>query len=103
MTTADERIGQRVAALRTDAAQSQASLAADMSRHGFKWSQATVWAVESGRRPLRLAEAAVIAYLYFIDVGSLLSDDAIPEPRARTADEILKSIESEVQALRSAI
>lgn len=29
-----------------------------MQKRGWKWSQATVWAIEKGERPLRLAEAA---------------------------------------------
>lgn len=40
---------------------SQTELADKMRAAGFKWSQATVWSVESGERPLRLSEAIAVA------------------------------------------
>jgi hypothetical protein len=36
---------------------SQQALADAMKRKGWKWSQATVWSIEKGERPLRLIEA----------------------------------------------
>jgi transcriptional regulator with XRE-family HTH domain len=61
VTTRDEIIGQNLTILRGDI--SQKELAAKMKTYGWKWSQATVWTVESGERPLRLAEAADIAMI----------------------------------------
>lgn len=40
---------------------SQQELADKMRAAGFKWSQATVWSVESGERPLRISEAIAVA------------------------------------------
>ena len=48
-------VGKNLAVLRGD--MPQAALAAKMRELGWKWSQATVWAVEKGDRPLRVAEA----------------------------------------------
>lgn len=42
---------------------SQQALADRMRERGWKWSQATVWAVEKGERPLRLAEAMDLAQI----------------------------------------
>ena len=53
------RIGAAVHALRGPA--SQQSVADAMRHRGWRWSQATVWSVETGRRPLRLAEARDLA------------------------------------------
>lgn len=48
-------IGKRLASLRGDV--SQKDLADRMRERGHKWSQATVWAIERGDRPLKLTEA----------------------------------------------
>lgn len=53
--TRDQRIGRNIATLRGEA--SQQSVADAMRQRGHKWSQATVWSVEKGERPLRLTEA----------------------------------------------
>jgi transcriptional regulator with XRE-family HTH domain len=55
MPVSDELIGRNLARMRGD--MSQKELAARMKERGWKWSQATVWSVEKGERPLRLAEA----------------------------------------------
>ncbi len=56
----NERIGRVVAAVRGE--RSQQSVADAMKELGHdKWSQSTVWAVEKGTRPLRLAEATNLA------------------------------------------
>lgn len=57
----DRIIGENVARVRAAANRSQADVADEMRRKGFKWSQATVWSVEKGERPLRLAEAEALA------------------------------------------
>jgi transcriptional regulator with XRE-family HTH domain len=58
MPTKDELIGRNVARLRGD--MSQSDLAKAMRDRGYKWSQATVWSVEKGERPLRLSEAETL-------------------------------------------
>ena len=63
----DKIIGANLAAMRGDVTQDE--LARRMREHGFKWSQSTVWAVERGDRPMKLAEAeAVLDCLYMNDV-----------------------------------
>ena len=59
MTSKDYQVGRNVRLLRGDL--SQAKLAKAMHEAGFKWSQATVWSVESGERPVRLVEAIALA------------------------------------------
>lgn len=54
-TDMDRLIGQNLAALRGD--MPQKALADLMRDRGHKWSQATVWSVEKGDRPLKLTEA----------------------------------------------
>ncbi|QYF98103.1 hypothetical protein [Microbacterium sp. PAMC21962] len=54
----DEQVGRNLAALRGTV--SQKDLAAAMRELGFKWSQATVWSIEKGERPLRLVEAQAL-------------------------------------------
>lgn len=55
----DAQIGRNVA--RARGAMSQKDLALLMRQRGHKWSQATVWNVERGERPLRLSEANALA------------------------------------------
>lgn len=59
----DSEIGADVAAARERSEMSQRDLAAAMTSHWFKWSQATVSQVENGTRPLRLGEAQHLAEL----------------------------------------
>lgn len=51
----DEQIGFNVKSLRGEI--SQEELAKRMRECGYKWSKATVWAIEKGERPLKLTEA----------------------------------------------
>lgn len=60
----DEQIGRNLVALRGDL--SQKELADRMRKRGFKWSQATVWAIEKGERPLRLTESAALEAIFDI-------------------------------------
>jgi hypothetical protein len=55
----DKQIGQNVARARGDMSQKELALA--MRARGHKWSQATVWNVERGERPLRLSEASALS------------------------------------------
>jgi hypothetical protein len=65
------RIGRTVALLRGPTTQQE--IAAEMRALGHaKWSQATVWAVESGTRPLRLTEAVDLAGLLEVRPEDLL-------------------------------
>lgn len=55
----DEQIGRNLIAFRGEV--SQKDLASSMRALGFRWSQATVWSIEKGERPLRLSEAEGLA------------------------------------------
>jgi len=58
-TEQDRQIGRTMAILRGD--KTQQAVADEMRKRGWRWSQATVWSVEKGERPLRLAEAEDLA------------------------------------------
>lgn len=77
MNSDDKQIGERLQVLRGSTI-SQAGLAEAMRARGHeKWSQATVWSIESGRRPLRLAEASALASILNTEVDDfLLSTEA---------------------------
>ncbi|KJL46235.1 hypothetical protein RS84_02862 [Microbacterium hydrocarbonoxydans] len=51
---------------------SQKDLASAMRDRGWKWSQATVWSIEKGERPLRLAEAVDVAWVLDERLDALL-------------------------------
>jgi hypothetical protein len=70
MTGRDTAIGENLTRLRGETTQQEVADAMRMA--GYKWSQATVWAVEKGDRPLRLAEAADLAKIFHRDVASLV-------------------------------
>lgn len=68
----DQAIGRALSVARGDAF-SQQAVADAMRQRGWKWSQATVWSVEKGERPLRLAEAEDLAYILGRELGELLA------------------------------
>lgn len=57
----DKEIGENVASLREGRSMSQKELGEHMRSRGHRWSQATVWAVEQGERPLKLTEGLDLA------------------------------------------
>ena len=63
MPNREQLIGENMQRLRSALSMSQADLASRMKDAGFKWSQATVWSVEKGERPLRLSEAEELSAL----------------------------------------
>ncbi len=92
----DKRVGENVATLRGD--MTQKALADAMRERGHKWSQATVWAVEKGDRPLKLVEAKDLA---FILVTKL--DQLIEEPRDVMRARRLQQHVEEVFSLRDSV
>lgn len=89
----DAQIGRNLASLRNE--MSQKDLAEAMRSLGFKWSQATVWSVEKGERPLRLTEATALQEIFGVRFDSLthnLADFAALEARRRVI-ESLKQLE----------
>lgn len=77
---------------------SQKELADWMRQRGFKWSQATVWSIEKGERPLRLSEAEAVADIYGADVSSLLRGTSVVRAEAE-----VKSVTRWHRELRSAL
>lgn len=74
MATTDEQIGRNLTRFRGD--MSQKDLADKMRALGWKWSQSTVWSIERGDRPLRLAEAEALGpILQIMGTGPLLANE----------------------------
>jgi transcriptional regulator with XRE-family HTH domain len=69
MSVSDAEIGANLLIRRGE--MSQKDLAAAMKVRGWKWSQATVWSIEKGERPLRLAEAEDVAAILRTNVAGL--------------------------------
>lgn len=65
----DSAIGANVMRLRGE--MSQQAVADAMRERGHKWSQATVWSVEKGDRPLRFTEAEDLASVFRVMLQSL--------------------------------
>lgn len=57
----DQHIAANVRAYRETAALSQEELAQQMAGRGFGFSQATIWKIESGQRPVRASELIALA------------------------------------------
>jgi len=74
MSDRDEAIGQNLTRFRGE--RTQQDIADAMRSLGYKWSQATVWAVEKGERPMRLTEAIDVAGILGVDVSDMVSTRA---------------------------
>lgn len=96
----DAEVGANMLRLRERAGLTQKELGDQMRTLGHKWSQATVWSVEKGERPLRLTEAASLSLIFNEDVGALMlrADEgqarAIVEA-AHMAEERLRAFEAD--------
>lgn len=93
MSDRDEVVGQNVARMRGE--RTQQEVADAMRAAGYKWSQATVWAVEKGERPLRLTEAEDMVR----NLGGQLSDLILP-PTEASIIEMLNRFMAEIQKIR---
>src|SRR5580700_10570206 len=71
----DQNIAANVRAYREAGGLSQEELAQRMTDRGFGFSQATIWKIESGQRPVKLSEAAALANALGILSLSFLLDD----------------------------
>ncbi|MDB5338703.1 MAG: hypothetical protein JWN70_4322 [Planctomycetaceae bacterium] len=96
MAISDEQIGANVA--RARGTLSQKELAQRMRSLGWKWSQATVWSIEKGERPLRLAESEDLAAVLGLGVRGFTS----PEPLAQ-AEAWMGEMHKADVALRKAV
>ncbi|MFC6154051.1 helix-turn-helix domain-containing protein [Nocardioides yefusunii] len=92
----DTEIGKAVREAREGRGMTQAEVALAMAEGGHgKWSQSTVWSVEKGDRPLRLAEGEDLARI--LGVGG---PGAFLEPgRVRNARAALGALRSDGMAL----
>lgn len=72
--SADLAIGSAIAHLRSEAGMSQQDLSLRMRSLGWKWLQPTVWSIEKGKRPLRLAETVDLAQVFEVPVEQFLQD-----------------------------
>ena len=81
MASTDEQIGRNLVRLRGDI--SQKDLADKMRDFGWKWSQATVWSIEKGERPLRLTEAIDLAGILAVSMDALIGDDDVVDDMYR--------------------
>lgn len=96
----DALIGRNVARLRGDRAQQW--LADEMRKRGWRWSQATVWSVEQGTRPLRLAEAQALASIMKVPLQRLFEQERVALAMVGVrlaADEVSDAFEAAVGAL----
>lgn len=73
MSDRDVLVGQNLAKLRGD--RTQQDIAEAMREAGYKWSQATVWSVEKGERPIRLSEAESLASILKCTIDRMLLPD----------------------------
>ncbi|WP_228266658.1 hypothetical protein [Ornithinimicrobium ciconiae] len=84
----EETVGRNVVAMRGN--MSQQALAEVMRDRGHKWSQATVWSVEKGERPLRLMEAKDLADIFGSSVVSLFA----PSEERELIDQLFQELVS---------
>lgn len=82
MVDEDGLLGMRVASLRGQ--RSQKAIADDMRLRGWKWSQATMWAIERGDRSVKLFEARDLAAVLGVGIQDLFRDPEV----LRVEDEI---------------
>lgn len=84
----DQNIAANVREYRESRGLSQDELAQRMTDRGFGFSQATIWKIESGQRPVKLSEAAALANALEIPgfsaaLGFLLDEPETSRHRAR--------------------
>ncbi|MEV5042724.1 helix-turn-helix domain-containing protein [Microbacterium sp. LMI1x-1-1.1] len=95
----DVQIGQNLARLRGSISQSE--LAAQMKALGWKWSQSTVWSIEKGDRPLRLAEAEDLLPILNLSNVHQIIGSAFERDMADMVDRVRKLRDSAIRAIHS--
>lgn len=68
----EERFASNLRSIREEAGLTQAALAKEMTRSGFRWHQATVYKVENGERQIQLGEARCIAAIFGMSLDDML-------------------------------
>ncbi|WP_103662791.1 helix-turn-helix domain-containing protein [Microbacterium sp. CJ77] len=94
MQPLDTHIGANLSQLR--GAMTQKDLAERMRQLGHKWSQATVWSVEKGERPLRLTEALSLVGVLNTQISVLVAD---PNAVAVNRRAELERLQTEIERL----
>lgn len=104
MIDVDRLIGSRLVDLRSSSGVSQAYLAREMVGRGFsKWSQATVWSVEAGRRPIRLSEAIALATILGATVSDFNPNVELRPVSPPTTGELIEQLHRNLDALHRGI
>jgi transcriptional regulator with XRE-family HTH domain len=101
MVEDDGFVGRRLGQLRGE--RSQKSLADEMRLRGWKWSQATVWAIERGDRSLKLMEARDLAAVLDIQLDDFFGDPDVLSTEAefkQLAYDLLQEYTTAVENLR---
>lgn len=75
----DEAIGMNIAIMRGQ--RTQKMIADGMKELGFKWTQTTVWEVESGKRSLKAKEARALAEVLNTQVQNLFGETVVTQTR----------------------
>ena len=81
---------------------SQQAIADAMRERGWKWSQATMWSIEKGDRPVRLVEAADLAVVLQISIEDLLARPSVAQAARDAidaAEEVLAAYTKAVRAI----
>lgn len=81
---------------------SQQAIADAMRERGWKWSQATMWSIERGDRPVRLVEAADLAVVLQISIEDLLARPSVAQAARDAidaAEEVLAAHKKAVRAI----
>ena len=81
---------------------SQQAIADAMRERGWKWSQATMWSIERGDRPVRLVEAADLAVVLQISIEDLLARPSVAQAARDAIDaagEVLAAHKKAVRAI----
>lgn len=91
----NEEIGRAIAAARERAGMNQAQFSAGLQAAGLPWYQATVSKVERGERPVRLAEAPVVADVLQMDPAELIPGAGGLESTRRGLAQHLRTLELE--------
>jgi transcriptional regulator with XRE-family HTH domain len=86
----DEQIGARIVRLREERGWNQGQLAAALRGSGLNWSQGTLSKVETGSRPVRLAEVPALADVLQIELDDLVDLDRNPDLLSETTRSALQ-------------
>lgn len=98
----DVLVGENLTRLRGE--MTQQALADAMRKKGWRWSQATVWSVEKGERPLKFSEAEDVAQILQTPLANLSRPTAlalVDRGLKLAGDEVLSAFNEAVESLLS--